>query len=169
MHAAASSYGLPSWTWCNAGFYRVYSLPFTFGAKGKKVNGKHDAILFCSGGRFFSLEREIFHVTNHVLWETSRRAVGQPLSVWRKSRIFAPRNSISRIRGEGQATDAPKRRVATDQVHVRVNPDSYSRLGGIDPQPQKPTTMAIKLKAKEPLQRVGDYAGQYRFVLNTEL
>ena len=31
------------------------------------------------------------------------------------------------------------------------------------------TTMAIKLKAKETLQRVGDYAGQYRFVLNTEL
>lgn len=29
--------------------------------------------------------------------------------------------------------------------------------------------MAIKLKAKETLQRVGDYAGQYRFVLNTEL
>ena len=29
--------------------------------------------------------------------------------------------------------------------------------------------MAIKLKAKETLQRVGDYAGTYRFVLNTEL
>lgn len=29
--------------------------------------------------------------------------------------------------------------------------------------------MAIKLKAKETLQRVGDYAGQYRFVVNTEL
>lgn len=29
--------------------------------------------------------------------------------------------------------------------------------------------MAIKLKAKETLQRIGDYAGQYRFVLNTEL
>lgn len=34
---------------------------------------------------------------------------------------------------------------------------------------QNHTTMAIKLKAKETLQRVGDYAGQYRFVLNTEL
>ncbi|MDO4496737.1 MAG: DNA-binding protein [Bacteroidales bacterium] len=29
--------------------------------------------------------------------------------------------------------------------------------------------MAIKLKAKETLQRVGDYAGQYRFVLGTEI
>ena len=29
--------------------------------------------------------------------------------------------------------------------------------------------MAIKLKAKETLQYVGDYAGQYRFVLGTEL
>ena len=29
--------------------------------------------------------------------------------------------------------------------------------------------MAIKLKAKETLQRIGDYAGTYRFVLNTEL